>query len=246
MRFSTENPYRRSSQIGRTKMYMNDTSQMVAHPYTGDIYSDWMGTLAPYYARQGQQSSIYSNGSPTLICPAAPCNFPLPAPGDVAGTVVSAWDWSKAGGGNHPQNDIVGSYGFNQWLYSDSGTGGLVDGGLYQTNVFMNQGNIHHPSMTPVLMDCNWINLLPLESDLPPNNLYAPGYSQNGMSRCCIPRNGSVNPGSAPKNFVFHPGVVLPGSINMGLMDGHVELAKLQNLWTYYWHATWVPSSVPP
>src|ERR1039458_7967394 len=51
-----------------TKMYMNDTGQMVDHPFLGDVYSDWMGTLAPYYARQSQVASIYMNGAPTLIC----------------------------------------------------------------------------------------------------------------------------------------------------------------------------------
>ena len=33
----------------------------------------------------------------------------------------------------------------------------------------------------------------------------------------------------------------MPGGINMGLADGHVELAKLMQLWNYYWNATWVP-----
>jgi prepilin-type processing-associated H-X9-DG protein len=28
--------------------------------------------------------------------------------------------------------------------------------------------------------------------------------------------------------------------INMGFVDGHVEEDKLQNMWTYYWHAGWV------
>jgi prepilin-type N-terminal cleavage/methylation domain-containing protein len=226
-----------------TKLYMNDTGQMLAHPNIGDIYSDWMGTLAPYYAPGGQQSGIYTNRSQTLICPIAPCTNALPSSsGDVVGTVKGAWDWSAAGGADHPLYDIVGSYGFNQWCYANSGTGGLVDSGLDQSNVFYNQVNISHPALTPALVDCAWINLLPFATDLPPANMAAPGDSLNGMRRCCIPRH-AFNPNNTPTSY---SGGTLPGSINVGLMDGHVELSRLQDLWTYYWHATWVPVTTPP
>lgn len=231
-----------------TKLYMNDTGRMVDHPTVyvtnpEDTNSDWMGTLAPYYAPHNQIP--YSNNCPTLICPTAPCTNVIPAPIDESGTAVGAWDWSHASG--HATQDIVGSYGFNQWLYSDSGSGGLVDNGADQNFVFMNQGNISHPSLTPVLVDAVWENLIPLETDDSPANLVAPGYSTStGMPRCCIARHGGLNPTSAPTDLIYHPGIVLPGAINMGLIDGHVELAKLQKLWTYYWHLGWVPSSIPP
>jgi prepilin-type N-terminal cleavage/methylation domain-containing protein len=233
-----------------TKLYMDDTSQMVDHPYVPDISpldtnSDWMGTLAPYYASHGQIPNIYSNGSKTLICPIAPCTNAIPAADDLSGTVVGAWDWSAASG--HAYGDIVGSYGFNQWLYSDSGSGGLVDNGADQTFVYANQANIHRPAMTPVLVDCVWINFLPLESDTPPNSLTSPGYSAaSGLPRCCIARHGSGNPGNAPASYFYTPNATVPGAINMGLMDGHCELAKLQTLWTYYWHLGWTPSPSPP
>jgi prepilin-type processing-associated H-X9-DG protein len=35
----------------------------------------------------------------------------------------------------------------------------------------------------------------------------------------------------------------LPGTIDMGFVDGHVEQVKLQELWNYPWHLNWV---VPP
>jgi len=38
----------------------------------------------------------------------------------------------------------------------------------------------------------------------------------------------------------------MPGGINMGFVDGHVDLAKLQNLWTYDWHWDWTASVKPP
>jgi len=33
--------------------------------------------------------------------------------------------------------------------------------------------------------------------------------------------------------------------VNLGLVDGHVEMAKLPDLWSYYWHKDW-GKQVPP
>jgi prepilin-type N-terminal cleavage/methylation domain-containing protein len=232
-----------------TTLYMNDTSQMIDHPTVqvvspSDTNSDWMGTLAPYYAKGGNVTGVYNNGSPTLVCPVAPCTYKLPVTGDTVGTATKTWDWSTASA--HAYQDIVGSYGFNQWLYSNSGSGGLVDNGADPTFVYGNQANITRPAMTPVFTDSVWINYLPLESDTPPNSLSAPGDGQNGLSRVCVARHGSGMPAKAPVNYFFLPGSMLPGAIDIGFMDGHVNLAKLQTLWTYYWHLGWIPSNNPP
>lgn len=226
---------------------MNDTSQMLDHPYIPvnnplDTNSDWMGTLSPYYASPPNITGAYNNQSHTLICPVAPCvitKFPS-GNNNLTGTVNTAWDWTEAA------SDIVGSYGFNQWLYSDSGSGGLVDNGADPTFVYHNQGNISFPSLTPVLADCVWINLLPLETDTPPNTLANPTYSTSGLPRCCIARHGSGYPQKAPANYFFAPGKTMPGWINIGFFDGHVEMDPLQNLWNFYWHLGWVPASAPP
>ena len=37
----------------------------------------------------------------------------------------------------------------------------------------------------------------------------------------------------------------LPGAINMGFADGHAETVPFRNLWNYYWHKEWTPSTVP-
>jgi prepilin-type processing-associated H-X9-DG protein len=65
------------------------------------------------------------------------------------------------------------------------------------------------------------------------------------MARVCISRHGwSKDPASAPASILA--GSLLPGGINMGLADGHAELAKLMQLWNYYWNATWVPPAKIP
>jgi len=41
-------------------------------------------------------------------------------------------------------------------------------------------------------------------------------------------------------------GTPLPGAINMGLADGHVELVKLQSLWNYSWSYNWTNPATRP
>jgi prepilin-type N-terminal cleavage/methylation domain-containing protein len=232
------------------KMYLNDDGgKMLDHPFVTeisplDVYSDWMGTLAPYYARQGKISAIYNNGDPTLICPFAPCTNTIPASSDTSGTVVGAWDWAAASG--HAYKDIVGSYGYNARLYANSGSGGFVSTGADDLRVFYNQGNVNHPTTTPVFVDSVWLNFKPLESDTPPNSLVSPGYGQVGLSRICIARHGSGFPQKAPGVFNFTPNTKLPGSIIGAMFDGHVEMMNLQNLWNYTWAVNWTNSPVPP
>ena len=67
---------------------------------------------------------------------------------------------------------------------------------------------------------------------------------ETGMERCVIPRHGGVNPAKAPRDF--DTSQRLPGAINVGMADGHVELAKLENLWGLYWHLNWVPPAQRP
>jgi prepilin-type N-terminal cleavage/methylation domain-containing protein/prepilin-type processing-associated H-X9-DG protein len=228
-----------------TLSYAEDNgTRMIDHPFLPvvnalDTNADWMGTLAPYYG--ATIPGIYNNAEALLICPIAPCTinkFPS-GNNNLTGTITTAWDWTEA------DSDIVGSYGFNQWLYSNAGNGGLVDNGNDQNFVFYNQGNIIFPDNTPVLTDCVWINFLPLETDAPPTSLTNPTYSQNGLSRICIARHGSGFPGKAPTQFFYTPNAAIPGSINMAFMDGHADPAKLQNLWSYYWHLGWAANAAP-
>jgi prepilin-type processing-associated H-X9-DG protein len=63
------------------------------------------------------------------------------------------------------------------------------------------------------------------------------------MGRCLIARHGFQDPTAAPQSVNF-PGF-LPGGVNVGVCDGHVEYCKLNNLWNYYWHALSLPKGMP-
>jgi prepilin-type processing-associated H-X9-DG protein len=34
------------------------------------------------------------------------------------------------------------------------------------------------------------------------------------------------------------------GAINVIFADGHAQLVKLPQLWTFYWHRNWIPAQV--
>lgn len=113
--------------------------------------------------------------------------------------------------------------------------------------MFRAESAIQKPERTPVFLDENWVDLWPWETDKPYHNLYTGqpfAVSPNQMGRCTIARHGSQSASRAPRNLSVSDN--LPGAINIGMADGHVEQAKLENLWKYYWHLDWPPPPARP
>ena len=207
--------------------------------YTGDTgtlpsYSNanlpgttlWMGTLLNYYSKVDS----------VRLCLAAPVKSPPPT-GDVAGAADAAWNWDHGDG----SPILRGSYALNGWLYSDNAS--------FRTDIpnsanylFRKESSVQKPTQTPAIMDCVWVDLWPWQTDLPSTDLYAAGgwaATPPGMARCAIPRHAWKSPAGAPRNQLASQ--ALPGAINMGMMDGHAELVKLEKLWEYYWHKDYLP-----
>ncbi len=90
------------------------------------------------------------------------------------------------------------------------------------------------------------MDTLPMEADLAASDLYIGQplviiAGERGMACCTIWRHGGRTLSSS---FPYKSGTPIPGAINMGFDDGHGELVKLQNLWTFTWHLNWDPSKV--
>jgi len=195
-------------------------------------HGDWMGAMLPFYG----------NATNVLICPTAP-DKGNPSGVNTWGKADSAWHWVFP----PPDPPYASSYGYNSWL-----AGGIGNSNTYPSGPYKNDSAVQNPVLTPMFMDSAWINLDPTEKDQPSRNLYDPNASPNnsganseGMLRICVARHGKTAPGGAPR--VVAIGAPLPGAINMGFTDGHAELVKLENLWTYYWHRDWqTPSPRPP
>jgi prepilin-type N-terminal cleavage/methylation domain-containing protein/prepilin-type processing-associated H-X9-DG protein len=212
-------------------MYYDDMKAWVGPLTTNPTTSqgDWMAAMLQYY---GKATNV-------LFCPSAPDKGNPDNLVNPPGKADAAWIWTLS------TPTYAASYAMNKWL---AATPGLPNTTAYPDWVYRTESTVHYPVLTPVFMDSVWINLDPLESDPPARNLYDPlngsSSGSDGMIRVCIDRHGGKPADTAPK--YVSPGTVLPGDINMGFVDGHVELVKLQNLWTYYWHLDWKTPPIRP
>jgi prepilin-type N-terminal cleavage/methylation domain-containing protein len=212
-------------------MYVNEHGTPI--PYNNSAYpgGTWMGTFVDYV----KEKKLF-------ICPSAPLQNPAPASGNRPGTADSAWvRWTE-----DARTMFFGSYGYNAWLYSDIRK--YYPATMEESFVFTKEASIQNPALTPVFVDANWVDVSPGEGEPPWHNLYtgAPfGTSKdNQMGRCAIPRHGGQSASSAPRDLP--PGAKLPGTIMMGLADGHSRSVKLEDLWSFYWHRDWqVPATRP-
>jgi prepilin-type N-terminal cleavage/methylation domain-containing protein/prepilin-type processing-associated H-X9-DG protein len=214
-----------------SKLYYDDLKVWVGPLSTDPTQSqgDWMGAMLLYYG----------NATNLLFCPNAPDRGIQPGTVNPPGKADAAWHWTLS------SPTYASSYGINKWLASTAGLGNSI---AHPSWLYTTEDSVPSSSMAPVFMDSAWINLDPLETDPPARDLYDPlggsFGSSEGMPRICVARHGDKPAATAPRLIL--PGAQLPGSINMGFLDGHAENAKLQNLWSYYWHLDWTPPSVRP
>jgi prepilin-type N-terminal cleavage/methylation domain-containing protein/prepilin-type processing-associated H-X9-DG protein len=211
-----------------SKMYVDEVGAWVG-PLTSDptmSQGDWMGAMLAFY---GKATNV-------LFCPSAPDKGNPTGAVNPAGKADAAWHWTLS----TPQ--YAASYGINKWM-APGPAFALGNATAHPNFLYEKEASVTQPSQAPIFMDTAWINLDPLESDAPARSLYDPlsVSPSEGMPRVCIARHGDKASSSAPKSI--GPGVPLPGTIDMGFVDGHVEQVKLQELWNYPWHLNWV---VPP
>jgi prepilin-type N-terminal cleavage/methylation domain-containing protein len=196
----------------------------------------WLKNLLDYY----------SKSTNIALCPVS--NKPQTATGGtVAGDVLTPWlsELPRNSGTNS-----LGCYGMNGWLFSDlNGNGNGRGPGV--PGYFIKDTNVKRPADTPLFFDEEWTDCWPIETDGSAHDLYTGGYGQPGgagnpgMSRATIARHGSSGGSKAPQNVAVGTSVSkLPGSTVMGFTDGHVQVAQLRSLWTFFWHAQWNPASV--
>jgi prepilin-type N-terminal cleavage/methylation domain-containing protein/prepilin-type processing-associated H-X9-DG protein len=215
-------------------MYVGDNKVWVGPLTTNALTSqgDWMGAML----------SFYGNATNVLICPTAPYKGNPGGLSNPSGTADQAWIWTVS------TPEYSSSYGYNSWL-----AGSITRTNIYPNGPYKNDSVVQFPTQTPMFMDAYWINCDPIESDSPSTGTSGSGYdlyngdaqnTEEGMARVTVARHGGAAASAAPRNLA--KGSPLPGAINMGFTDGHVENVKLENLWTFYWHKGWIPQAPTP
>ena len=218
-------------------MYLEDFQREFPSVEGWGMAYSWTILLNPYY---GKNAAVQ-------LCPSASRlpflghggNLPGQFNNGLSGTADNAWshvsstsDWYQ---GNNVTN--YGSYAFNGWLYRLSNP--------TTTAFFQVAGEIKTPYLTPLFADADSHDALVRSSDAPSPDLYYTGITQIGNMRSfTIARHWGRSASAAPRNV--DTSKRLPGNIDMVLFDGHVEKVPLENLWNYYWNATWqVPKPRP-
>ncbi|MCP5519083.1 MAG: type II secretion system protein [Verrucomicrobiales bacterium] len=213
-----------------TFMYLSDYGKPV--PYNGQAtaYMDdalWVTVLATNYGGINE----------ARICPSAP-----PAPTKAkrrhpsSGSVNQTWLWTSSRG-----VDYEGSYAFNGWFYGDDDP--YFSSAQHKPKKYRSEIDCPRPSNTPVIADSNWIDTWPQPQDPPARNLFTGDDFAGAMVRLTLPRHGG---GTWPRNATFDPKDDLPGAINIGFVDGHSGLIKLERLWSLDWHKDWVTPARRP
>jgi prepilin-type N-terminal cleavage/methylation domain-containing protein len=214
------------------KMYLDDNQEnCIEYDFSGNSQL-WMGRLIDY------QSKLDA----VRLCPCASDTNAAQA----FGTADKAWHIKS----KVPVKIWYGGYGLNGWLYSNLTNQLGAMPAIDQDKLFRKESGIPMPSQTPVFADSIWVDGWPRTNDVTEGNLYlgtphgSAGRFMGPLGRMLIDRHGGIPASSAPTDVDTTKR--LPGAINVACSDGHVELAKLENLWNFYWNRTWVPPSPRP
>lgn len=201
-------------QIGMANfMYFSDEGKPINYDPWPDL---WMLRLMNRYSAVNQ----------VRICPTGRERTPEQVRKDQSGEcwVTRAWLVSDS------RTNYQGSYAINGYLYTASPYG-------EQRHMYKVESDITSPSRTPFFADAIWVDAWPLTNDVPARNLFdGDKFAGGGISRITIPRHAAAL-SAASKSF--NPKDRLPGSVNVGFADNHVEPVRLEGLWSLYWHKNW-------
>jgi prepilin-type N-terminal cleavage/methylation domain-containing protein/prepilin-type processing-associated H-X9-DG protein len=144
------------------------------------------------------------------------------------GNVERAWETST----DNPPYRVRSSYSF---------IGGS------QMPFIYDGGRIEEPSVSPLVVDGTRFSVQPRPNDMPATDLYAGNrlgqLVETEMASLNIPRHGN-RPSPVPRNWPQNK--PLPGAVNVGFLDGHVGLTKLDNLWYLNWYPDYKPPAKRP
>lgn len=210
----------------------------------------WVASLVPY-----QGNNVHISYCPLATTDNVPA-ITIRQNTSFGGNAVTPWGYDN-GGTIRPINNGA-SYTLNGWLYQNEQVAvGYINSqtSVGQKGLFNRLDNVKHASQTPMFTDGVWPDFWPNSGtanavgDNTGNPLNTLTGNNNGnvgqmIGRVLIARHGYKNPAAAPTVNVTAT-TVLPGGINAGMCDGHVEYSKLNNLWNYYWHALSVPQPMP-
>jgi prepilin-type processing-associated H-X9-DG protein len=136
----------------------------------------------------------------------------------------------------------AGGYALNGWVYRphwiyqyDRLAAIPAAADWFSEHEFMNETRIRAPTRTPLLVDAVYHMVYPRSVDQPAVitlwNSKKEIIGNIWMGVVALPRHGS-----GPRSLPVGSQTALPGSVNVGFYDGHVEQIRLPRLWDLTWH----------
>lgn len=188
------------------EMYLNDYDMKFTPGWEGSPLDGkyvWVYAIREYYQDPGIR-----------FCPKA-----NRTPSEGGKMPWGAWDLRDFGWDESTGFSLIidehGSYGENWWITSETS---YVD--TYPDQNKWKKGGIAGASQIPVLGDCGFLLLRPMETDIPPaydGDFFWDGTG--GMKRTCHNRH--------------------TGGVNWLFMDWSVRNVGLKQLWGLRWHRNW-------
>jgi prepilin-type N-terminal cleavage/methylation domain-containing protein/prepilin-type processing-associated H-X9-DG protein len=216
-------------------MYLEETQR--GFPYNIPGFPNYNPNIPPLWPNA---LTNYGATDPVRVCPST--RQPAPSLLEAGGAADLAWVT-----GGDSVAPLIGSYGINGW-FDDfiTAPGPAATGGAYPQFMFPKLSSVLKPAQTPLMCDQNYVFAFPLEADRAASDLYTgqprPDWvMRDGMGCCTILRHSGP---TANNSVPYTSGQPLPGAINMSFADGHAQLVKLPQLWTFYWHLNWNPAQV--
>jgi prepilin-type N-terminal cleavage/methylation domain-containing protein/prepilin-type processing-associated H-X9-DG protein len=238
-----------------TMLYMQASKNRCFPYYGGSTQILWQAIILPYLAPRAAKYDIYTNdattaaeikkmqlGETAYFCPTArePLGGVNISGGGASGTAFNCWGPINSGF----VNGLMGSYGFNGWLYRYGLATPADDASLLANAANVTGWNNQRAldslwqlpatgsmSEVPVFSDSNWVDGWPHEVDQPPQAPYTliTGQKSTGeaMRRLTLARHSGNH-------------------INVVFLDGHAAQVDLVDLWKLKWHKRWqTPSPLP-
>jgi prepilin-type processing-associated H-X9-DG protein/prepilin-type N-terminal cleavage/methylation domain-containing protein len=224
-------------------------------PYYSSTNILWQVIILPYISHRAAGYDLYTNnataaaavikmqlGETVYFCPTArdPLNGANISGGKAAGAAFNCWGPTNS----NFVDGMMGSYGFNGWLYRWGVLGATDDGALLtngssgvtgwtaaRAQAALWQLPTPGGSEIPSFADSVWVDGWPHEVDRPPQPPYTLLTGEIGswemMRRLCLARHGGKR-------------------VNVAFLDGHAATVDLTDLWKLKWHRGWsTPDPIP-
>jgi prepilin-type processing-associated H-X9-DG protein/prepilin-type N-terminal cleavage/methylation domain-containing protein len=188
------------------QVYLNDNHGR--QPPRGDVHANLqqVGTPLMWWELLANGSDV----SRRLLCPEA-----TEASNGMPASAFHAWGpesfWNPGGSIRGP---VIGSYGFNAWLYAETDPGFA--------------GQLHLPTKDsaniPVIFDCVRLEVYVFDTDAPLRWVPTGTGSSGWLQLVALERHR--------------------GATNITFVDGHAETVPLPTLWKLKWSQTFQPKEV--